>query len=123
MTIDQAIKTVDKLRPSGVSPIIMRTWLSQLDGRIKEELYRGYRGLCDIPFDGYTDETPGNTQLLAPEAYSMIYIYWINYNVDYSYGEGERALADLTLFNNAWRELAGYVAKKYRSVRSNHFVI
>ncbi len=123
MTIDQVIKTIDKLRPSGVPPVIMRTWLSQLDGRIKEELYRGYRGLCDIPFEGYTDETPGNTKLLAPEAYSMIYIYWINYNVDYNYGEESRAAADLTLFNNTWQELAGYVAENYRSVRSNHFVI
>lgn len=123
MTIDQAIKTVDKLRPSGVAPFLMRGWLSQLDARIKTELYSKRVTARDIPFEPYTDETPGNTILLAPEAYSMLYIHWLCYNIDYNYGENERAYADKTHFNEIWSDLAAYVARTYPSASSGHFVI
>ena len=123
MTIDQAIKTVEETKPNDISPIIVRSWLSQLDSRIMDELYSKHKTLCDLPFGGYGADTAGNTVLLAPEAYSMIYIYWICYNIDYYYGESEDAMSNKILFNNTWEELANHVCRTYPSNKSSYFVI
>jgi len=55
----------------------------------------------------------GADELLAPEPYSVMYIYWIFMKIDFANGEFDRFNNDAMLFNTAWLAFSNHVNRTH----------
>lgn len=108
MTVGQAIKIVDMLKPgNSFSEKEKIRWLSDLDGLIKKETIDNHEGSENIKFNGYNDSDT-DTVLIAKEPYSDIYTHWLIAMIDLYSGELTRYDNDVSLFNEAKRRYVDY---------------
>ena len=86
MTLFEIIEQVDKTKPNNYSREDKIKWLSDLDCAIKTEIIDTHEGEA-LSFAGYDADTPGNTELLVPSPYDVVYIAWLESRIDYTNGE------------------------------------
>lgn len=108
MTIDEAIKKVDSLKPNNYTESEKIIWLSNLDEIIKTEIMDQYEGFDETVFSGYDDSTPVSTELLAPSQYDDVYLYWLESRIDYYNAEYAKYNNSVTAFNTAYSSLNRY---------------
>jgi len=111
MTIEQAIFQVDELKPNQIGRAQKILWLSRIDQRIFDEIMCTHQGDENTPehFDGYRQDTPPDTALLAREPYEEIYQYFLEMMIDRANLENDKYNDDAALFD----ELFGQYARAY----------
>lgn len=102
MTIIELITDVDAMKPNGHDQAYKVQWLSQLDGRIKQEIIDTHEGGEAGTFEGYNTETPLDTVLLVPAPYDDVYRYWLEAQIDYANGEYTKYNNSMSMFNNVY---------------------
>ena len=102
MTIMEAISRIDEIKPNSFSQGEKVQWLSTLDGLIKSEIIDTHEGGEGIVFNGYTDETPITTELLVSAPHDLIYIRWLESQMDYAMGEYGRYANTATAYNDIY---------------------
>lgn len=102
MTIMEAIYGVDAVKPNSYSQTEKIKWLSTLDGVIKSEIIDTHEGGEDVVFSGYNENTEITTLLLVPAPYDIVYIRWLEAQIDYANGEYGRYNNTLTAYNDAY---------------------
>ena len=112
MTVQAAILRADELRPNTFSDDIKYLWLSELDGRIKTDVFDTHAGYENVEAPDYN---LGNRtkELLAPEPYSDIYVYWLFMKMDLMNGEFDLFNNDAMLYNTAWLAFANFVNRTH----------
>lgn len=112
MTVSKAVAKTDALRPNDFSLADKIAWLSELDGRIKHEILDTHEGFDDVSFEGYT---PSNTsvELLVPNEYADIYIYWLFLKMDFVNGEAQRFNNSAAMHNTAWINFANHINRTH----------
>lgn len=103
MTINGIIDIVDEQKPNGYSEGLKKQWLDQLDRMAFREIVATHEGGAEA-FDGYTDETDGETELLIPDDYKMVYIYWLYAMIDFANQEMTRYTNSMIMFNSAYAD-------------------
>lgn len=116
MTLIEAINRVDALKPNSYSQEEKISWLSTLDGMIVRDVIRKYDGGEDFTFDGYTADTPLDTDLIVKEPYEEMYICWLESKIDYNNAEYARYNNSVTRYNDIYMEFA-------RNYNRNHMPI
>lgn len=110
MTIDQALHTVDEMKPNQIERARKIEWLSRLDTKIYKELMctHSRRNAEEVPdrFDGYNQATPPDTELLAKAPYDEIYRYYLEMHIDLTNQEFDRYNNSAMLYASAWRDFA-----------------
>lgn len=106
MTIGEAIQRSDALHPNGFDQATKIGWLSDLDGRIYEEIIKTHEGGAEA-FSGYTAADP-STRLLAPEPFSALYIPYLIMQVDYYNAEITRYNNSSVVYNLAYQDFANW---------------
>lgn len=101
MTIIEVITEVDALHPNGYDQNNKIAWLSNLDGRIKEEIIDTHEGGDGESFNVYKAEDI-NTELIVPRPYDEVYRYWLEAQMDYANGEYTKYNNSMSMFNNAY---------------------
>lgn len=109
MTIKHALQTAEEMRPNGILGAVKIGWLSELEGRIVNELYGGREEYSHIAFEGYPIDADTQTVLLVPDAYANVYVYWLLMKVDFANNETERFNNDAILFNTAYLAYANHI--------------
>ena len=99
MTINEVIRAVDSLKPNSYSEPEKIQWLSELDGTIKAEIIDTHEGNEAISFNGYDENTPLETELIAAAPYDRIYKSWLESRIDYANGDYARYNNSVTVFN------------------------
>lgn len=102
MTLINAIEEFDMSRSNNVSFEQKIRWISELEHKISSEYLEIRDGEA---FEGYTVETPRETLLKAPEAFSEIYSLYLNMKLDYFNGEIARFNNSAMLFNRMYKEM------------------
>ena len=102
MTIIEAINKVDSLKPNGYTQSDKVGWLSVLDGAIKRSVIDTHEDGESITFNGYTDETPLDTELIAHAPYDDMYISWLEAKIDYFNGEYAKYNNSITRYNDTY---------------------
>lgn len=92
MTIGEAIAAADQISTNLIAQNTKKQWLSELDGRIYNEIIDPYGK--NKEFKGYTSSSASTTKLLVPYPYDSIYVIYL---------EQEIALrnAEIARYNNA----------------------
>ena len=102
MTISEAIRRVDTMKPNSYSSEDKIAWLSKLDGAVKAEIIDTHEDGEDIVFNGYDESTPKDTELLICAPYDDIYLHWLESRIDYYNGEYGRYNNTVTTYNSAY---------------------
>ena len=113
MTIIELITDVDEMKPNGYEQIYKIQWLSQLDGRIKDEIIDTHEGGEDVSFSGYDASTPLSDPLLVTEPYDDVYRYWLEAQIDYANGEYTKYNNSMSMFNEAYSAYSRYYNKTH----------
>ena len=102
MTIMDALYRIDELKPNSYSQPEKIKWLSSLDGVIKSEIIDTHEGGEGIEFSGYTEDASLNTVLLVPAPYDVIYLKWLEAQIDYTNGEIGKYNNSIVAYNDAY---------------------
>lgn len=120
MTIDQAIHTVDELKPNQIERARKIDWLEKLDRRIYHDLMctheRGNEGEAPERFGGYGQDTDPDTVLLAPPPYDEIYRFYLEMHIDLVNQEYDKYNNSAILYANAWGQLARMWNREHRPI-------
>lgn len=108
MTIMEAIYQVDAVKPNSYSQVEKIKWLSTLDGVIKREIIDTHEGGEDVVFNGYNENTELTTNLLVPAPYDIVYIRWLEAQIDYATGEYGKYNNSMTAYNDAYTMFTRY---------------
>ena len=103
MTINEAISRIDSLKPNTFSPTEKIAWLSIVDKTIHDNIIKAVTGNDEV-FEGYTDETDMETELLVPPPFDIIYIYWLQAQIDYWNRELRHYNESILMYNTAYSE-------------------
>ena len=105
MKIKEAIARFDTLYPNAFSHSEKLSWLSELDGRIFNEIISLYEN-APSDFSGYSSSTDESTVLLAVFPNDDIYIKFMCLKADLINSDIRRYNNSAMLFNSAFSSLA-----------------
>ena len=112
MTIAQILAVVDETRPNQFDENIKIGWLSELDGRIFNEVILthahdkvddGEGNMVEPTFTAYSQENE-DEQLIIPDTYADIYRHYLFAQIDYSIGETDRFQNSMIMFNSSLQQ-------------------
>ena len=109
MTLDEAILTVDELKPNQIDRARKIEWLSALDLMIYRELICTHqRGAGEAPdtFSGYGQTADPDTVLLTPPPYDEIYRFYLEMHMDLVNREFDQYNNSAALYTAAWERLS-----------------
>lgn len=101
MTINKVIDLVDEQKPNAYGEASKKLWLDQIDRMAFREVIATHEGGAES-FDGYDEDTDGDTELLIPDDYKMVYIYWLYAMIDFANQEMSRYTNSMIMFNTAY---------------------
>ena len=108
MLIMEAIGRINRLKPNAYAIQDKVWWLSILDGRIKTDIIDTHEGGEDVIFTGYSEDGDTNTKLLVPAPHDILYIYWLEAQIDYANGEYNKYSNSMAMFNEAYSAFEKY---------------
>lgn len=88
-TIDSVIAEADALEPNAWSRAEKIRCISRLDGQLWNRYCKGRAGAQERMLI-YTEDSPGDTALLAQHPYDGIYIHWLIAHIALYLGENDR---------------------------------
>lgn len=104
MTIMEAIGQIDEIKPNAHTLESKVRWLSSLDGLVKRKIIDRYEGDDKTAFEGYPLDVDTSTPLLIPYPYDVVYIRWLEAQIDYANGEYKRYNNSVIAFNAALQD-------------------
>lgn len=118
MTIMKAIEACDILRPGNKYTVDQKKkWLSELDGRIYDQVLLSHEGFENALFLGYDENTHEGTPLLIEGAHADIYEKWLIMQVDRYNMDVSRYNSSLAAFSAAWGEMENHINKNHMPVQ------
>jgi len=104
MKVSEVLAMVDEIKPNTYDDNIKIMWLSELDGKIFNEIIKTHVIDENTPseFAGY-DETSINEELLAKFPHEDIYRNYLFAQIDFANGETERYTNSMIMFNESYR--------------------
>lgn len=100
MTINEAIASIDAVKPNVYPSGIKVAWLSELDGRVCTDVM-----MCTPP-PRYSDTEDGDTGLIIGAPFESVYTAYLDAMIDYRNGEYEKYANSLAVFNEKWDSYA-----------------
>ena len=119
MTIIEAINLIDASKPNTYGQVEKIRWLSNLDWTIKREIIDTHEGGESIVFNGYTEDTPLDTPLLAPAPYDELYVRWLEAQIDYANGEFNKYNASMSMHNTYMTSFINYYNSNNMPLQKN----
>ena len=113
MKICDAINQIDSLKHNTYSQRDKISWLSRLDSMVKRLIIDTHEGGEDVVFNGYTDTTDLETELLVPAPFDEIYLRWLEAQIDYANGEYGKYNNSVLMYQTAYDGYANYYNRNH----------
>lgn len=114
MTIGEIIAHVDELKPNLYQKHMKIKWLSDVEGNVIREILNIHeREEGSIDFKGYETE---ETELLVPEPYTDLYVYYLMAQIDFAQAEYDRYNNATIRFNEAYDRFRRWYNQKHRPI-------
>lgn len=107
MNLRGAIDRIDSLKHNTYTVSEKVEWLSLLDGNIKDQIIDTHESDEDIYFYGYTDDNL-DAELLVKAPYDVLYIRWLEAQIDYYNGEIGRYNNSVQMYQAAYDNFQRY---------------
>lgn len=115
MTVIEAIEILDKLRPNQYKVPQKLRWLSDLDGKIFEDVYLTHEDNELKSFERYTEDDM-TRELLIPEPFTEIYEHYLSAQIYYNNNEMTRYSNSMIMYNNELAEFEAWYNRKHMPV-------
>ena len=112
MTINEAIGRVDALKFNTCPQGEKIRWLSELDGSIKHSIIDRHEG-GGGSFTGYDSNTDGSTVLLVPAPFDVVYLRWLEAQIDYYNGEIARYNNSMMMYQASFDDYQRYYNRNH----------
>ena len=123
MTIREAINRLDALKFNTYTQEDKVEWLSRLDSMVKKQIIDTHEGHELVSFQGYSADTPMDTDLLVPSPHDEMYLRWMEAQIDYHNGEYDKYNNAIIMFNSAYEVFAAYYNQTHKPVsRGSRFL-
>ena len=120
MTLQEALDLTDELKPNMMSRATKIRFLTEVEQLIHEEIVMTHVHTEEEETKpAYTDETDPGTELIVPEPYSMVYVYWIMSKIDILNQEDIRYNDDRMHFENAYSTMSDWWTRKRMPLQRN----
>lgn len=107
MRVQEAINRIDSLKANGYTDAEKIAWLSELDGKIYNEIVSTHEDAAINAFEGYTDGDTGK-ELIVGSPYEDIYVRWLEACIDYANSEYGKYNNSMSMFNAKMAEFERY---------------
>lgn len=117
MTLGEAIRRADEIRPNPFIPSIKINWISELEGKTALEVH-----LLDVSETQkfrYT-EADFEKELLIPFPHDSLYVDYLLSRIDFEVGEYNRYMNDKEMFDTNYREYIRWFAATYKPAQGNN---
>lgn len=121
MKINEAIAKCDIVYPNTISNTEKIALLSQLDGKVKAEVFDKYESNDGEGFSGYTEDTSEDTVLLVSFPYDTIYVSWLVAHMYLLMEEHDKYNDWQLIFNSEWEEFERRYAQTHAQKAPNSF--
>ena len=101
MKLREAIDRIDSLKHNTYTNAEKVEWLSLIDGIIKDQIIDTHDGGEDVVLEGYTDKDM-DKELLVAAPYDVLYIRWLEAQIDYYNGEIARYNNSMLMYQTAY---------------------
>lgn len=109
-TINDIISEVDELKPNQYDDELKIKWLSNLEGRIVDSVFKTHELEEEIEFEGYTDVSE---ELLVEAPYDELYKYYLMAMIDFNNSETDRYSNTSAMFNASYQAFANHYNKTH----------
>lgn len=116
MTIIEAINRIDAVNPNNYTQPEKVAWLSTLDGVIKKEIIDTHEGAEAVTFNGYTVDTPVDTELIVHAPYDEVYLFWLQSKIDYWNGELGKYNNSIMMYNQAYENFEKAYNREHKPI-------
>lgn len=113
MKIIEVINQIDSLKHNTYSKRDKIAWLSRLDSMIKRLIIDTHEGSDGVTYEGYTDTTDPETELLVPAPFDEIYLRWLEAQIDYANGEYDKYNNSILMYQTAYDGYANYYNRNH----------
>lgn len=122
MNIQRALDMADQMKPNMMSRQNKIQFLQELDQMIYEELLLTHVHTAEEEvMPEYDIDTEEGTELLAPDRYGMMYVYWIMTRIDQLNQEEEKENNDRARFENKYEEMSDWWTRTKRPLPCRPF--
>ena len=114
MTIQEALDIADEMKPNMMSPRLKFKYLTEIEQLIHDEIVMKHEHGPELePKPVYTEESDGETELIVPDPYSMVYVYWLMSKIDIQNQEDGRYNIDRNHFENAYDTMSDWWTREH----------
>ena len=125
MTIQDAIATADEMKANMMSPRLKYKYLTEIEQLVHGEIVMKHEHTAAQETKPvYTEETDKLTELIIPDPYSMLYVYWLLTKIDMQNQEDGRYNVDRAHFENAWDTMSDWYTRSHMPIqRTREFLL
>lgn len=113
MTINEAISKLRDIKPTQFANDVLVGWLSELEQKVWLENICWHEDVVGTPPWPYHPEQDLDTRLLIPEPYSVVYIRYLEAQIDRYNGDSVRYANSMTMFNVALSEYTDWFNRRH----------
>ena len=110
------------MKPNQFNENVLVHWLSTLDGTIYEEIIKWHDTHVTKP-EPYDLEVDWDKDLLAPDPYSVLYIYYLAAQIDYWNNDMRRYANSMAMFNTAYMDFSSWYNRNYMPKQNNSIIV
>ena len=120
MTLQEALNLTDEMKPNMMKRNLKIKYITELEQLIHAEiLMKHAHAEEEEAMPAYTEETEPGTVLLAPDPYSMVYVYWLMSKIDIQNQEDARYNIDRAHFENAYSTMTDWWTREHMPIARN----
>ncbi len=110
MTVSQAIRRVDDVKPNAFSNHTKTIWLNEIEGMVQTEVFL-WNPVDAIQYDYAQDK---DRELLVNPPHDKLYPAYLEARIDFANGEYSRYQNSMQLFNSFYGEFMRWYANVYQ---------
>ena len=120
MTLQEALDLTDEMKPNMMSRKSKVKFVEELEQLIFSEILLKHEHSEEYDTKPeYNEETDEGTELLVPDPYSMVYVYWLMSKIDMQNQEDARYNIDRAQFDTAYLTMADWWNRTYTPISRN----
>ena len=117
MKIQEALDLTDQMRPNMMTRKVKIAYLREIDQLIWEEILMKHEHTAEQETQPeYDTDTAAETEMIVPDPYSMLYVYWLMSKIDLLNMEMDKYNNDRTLFDNAYDNMTDWWTRTKRPI-------
>ena len=128
MKPSQVIEKADRNRPNMMAEQDKYDLLNEIEGRVYNEILMKHEHSDDLEKPYYEpadendqEETEEEPDMLVPDEYARLYVYWLYCAIDELNQEIEKYNADRALFEDAWGNFGDYWTREHMPLTASAY--